>query len=295
MYILYFMAALATTTLADSFTRFDCGTNTSHAPSGFINALGVLHSRSAAVGSPGARQRAAALRARDENAIIVNAYFHVVTKTANLDSVTQKMADDQMAALNKAYNPYNIKFDLQQTTFTANDDWAVGVGDADADMKKALRQGTYADLNIYFQTDLDGSILGKCTLPSDMGTGQVTAETYNSDGCNVNANTMPGGTMLGYDQGQTAVHETGHWMGLLHTFEGYSCDGDGDFISDTPAQSISTDGCPISPAKDSCPDQAGLDPIHNIMDYSTDACYEGFSEMQVARMHDMWAHFRKGT
>ena len=78
--------------------------------------------------------------------------------------------------------------------------------------------------------------------------------------------------MYGYDEGQTAVHETGHWLGLLHTFQGYSCSGPGDYIDDTPQQSQSTDGCPNTiPLKDSCPSLPGMDAIHNFMDYSTDA------------------------
>ena len=82
---------------------------------------------------------------------------------------------------------------------------------------------------------------------------------------------MPNGPVVGYNLGKTAVHEVGHWFGLLHTFQDNTCDsGDaGDFIDDTPRQSVSTDGCPVG--KDSCPDQPGLDPIHNFMDYGTDA------------------------
>jgi hypothetical protein len=89
------------------------------------------------------------------------------------------------------------------------------------------------------------------------------------DGCNVHAGSMPGGNVRGNNLGKTAVHEVGHWFGLLHTFAGYSCTGDGDFISDTPQASTSTSGCPVG--KDSCPKVPGLDPVTNYMDYSTDA------------------------
>ncbi|KAF1814471.1 hypothetical protein P152DRAFT_472231 [Eremomyces bilateralis CBS 781.70] len=105
---------------------------------------------------------------------------------------------------------------------------------------------------------------------------------------------MPGGGELSYAQGMAAVHETSHWMGLLHTFEGDSCTSDGDFIADTPQQSVSTDQYPRSPAKDTYPDQPRLDPIYNYMDYSTDECYEGFMPMQHQRMMEMWAMHRAG-
>jgi hypothetical protein len=55
-------------------------------------------------------------------------------------------------------------------------------------------------------------------------------------------------------------------FGLLHTFQGNSCSGSGDSIADTPQQISATSGCPIG--RDSCPSVAGLDPIHNYMDYS---------------------------
>ena len=46
-------------------------------------------------------------------------------------------------------------------------------------------------------------------------------DDYATDGCNVLAGSMPGSpnAVLGYDRGKTAVHEVGHWFGLLHTFQ----------------------------------------------------------------------------
>lgn len=201
------------------------------------------------------------------------------------------MANAQIAAMNTAYNPYGISFTLVNTDFTTNDAWAIAQpADMDA-AKQALRQGNYADLNIYFHTDFAGGNLGTCTLPTSVDPAAPPA-TYYTDGCNVNANTMPGGTMMGYNAGMTAVHETGHWLGLLHTFEGYSCSGDGDSVDDTPQESVSTNGCPDKPAKDSCPTVTGVDPIHNYMDYSTDACYEEFTPDQITRIGNLWTQYR---
>ena len=86
---------------------------------------------------------------------------------------------------------------------------------------------------------------------------------------------MPNGGLDGYQEGKTAVHEVGHWFGLLHTFQDNTCaSGDpGDYVDDTPQESISTDGCPPLDGivKDSCPGNGGQDPVHNYMDYSNDA------------------------
>ncbi|CRK32971.1 hypothetical protein BN1708_016210, partial [Verticillium longisporum] len=101
--------------------------------------------------------------------------------------------------------------------------------------------------------------------------------------------TVPGGTQAGFNLGKTGTHEVGHWLGLYHTFQG-GCTGSGDQVSDTPAQASFSSGCPIG--RDSCPGQAGLDPIHNYMDYSDDSCYEEFTPGQDARIHSFWTTYR---
>lgn len=165
-------------------------------------------------------------------------------------------------------------------------------------MKTALRAGAYSSLNIYFQSNLsppgeydpNSFLLGYCLLPTSASrisclssaghnasnTNGCTSTSYAptdfvKDGCNVLAATMPGGPLQMYNEGKTAVHEIGHWFGLLHTFEGGSCDSSdrGDYVDDTPQEMTPTDGCPKG--KDSCPGDVGLDPIGNYMDYSSDA------------------------
>ncbi|QIW96504.1 hypothetical protein AMS68_002022 [Peltaster fructicola] len=208
-------------------------------------------------------------------------------------SVDKASVVNQIQTMNAVYNSVGLNLVLTATTLTVNDAWSIGAGsDLDA-AKQALRQGTYADLNLYFHTNLTGGILGTCTLPTSVPS-DCDPVVYASDGCNIHAGTMPGGSTYGYNSGLTAVHEAGHWFGLLHTFEGDSCSGDGDFIADTRQESVSTSGCPTSPAKNSCPDLPGNDPIHNYMDYSIDACYEAFTSLQEERMHDLWQAYRQG-
>jgi hypothetical protein len=274
------------------YKHFDCGVDISHASEHFNKTVRLMHQGVFKVHS-GTQMAGVAVRAA-KPLITVDVAFHIITTAAKAGTITQKMADDQLTILNKAYAASNIQFNRIATTFTVNDAWAIGA-DADATaMKTALRNGTYATHNIYFMTDLTGSILGTCSLPSDIGPSTSAPSTYNSDGCMIQANTMPGGNIYGFNLGMTTVHETGHWMGLLHTFEGYSCTGNGDFVSDTPMQSSSTDGCPAKPPKDSCPGAAGVDPIHNYMDYSDDSCYTGFTGGQTKRMANMWATYRQG-
>ncbi|KAH0285091.1 hypothetical protein M436DRAFT_57481 [Aureobasidium namibiae CBS 147.97] len=275
------------------YKHFDCGVDISRASEHFNNTVRLMH-QGVFKAHSGTQIAGLTVRADAKNPIIVDFAMHIITTTAKAGTITQAMADNQLAVMNKAYAPSNVQFNRIATTFTVNDAWAVGQSADATAMKNALRNGTYRTLNIYFMTDLTGSILGTCSLPTDIGPGTPAPSTYNSDGCMIQANTMPGGNVYGFNLGMTTVHETGHWMGLLHTFEGYACTGNGDFVSDTPMQSTSTDGCPSKPPKDSCPSVAGVDPIHNYMDYSDDSCYTGFTAGQTKRMSNMWSTYRIG-
>ncbi|KAI4111014.1 MAG: hypothetical protein LQ345_006899 [Seirophora villosa] len=217
----------------------------------------------------------------------VNTYFHVVTTAAKQGSVTQTQLNDQLAYMNRSYGPSGIAFTLISSDFTVNDRWATG--NYDTEMKPKLRKGTYQDLNVYFLSDLGGGLLGICNFPQNVSPG--TANFYR-DGCNVLAQSVPGGTVANYNLGGTATHEIGHWFGLFHVFQGSSCNGQGDSVGDTPLQSTPTNGCPAS--KDSCPRAAGLDSIHNYMDYSYDVCYTQFTPAQATRAKQMFAMYRAG-
>lgn len=218
----------------------------------------------------------------------------------------------QLSILQDSYQDSAIQYRLLGVTRHTNDAWAQDADDIA--MKKALRRGSYRTLNVYFQTDLQASpgqsgrehrgnsasedlassVLGFCTLPDPSINATSSRDDYIKDGCNILAKTMPGGSLDLYNRGGTAIHEIGHWNGLLHTFQGESCStsNPGDYIADTPQQSTPTDGCPAR--KDSCPDRPGLDAVHNFMDYASDVCYESFTPGQMNRMHNMWTAMREG-
>lgn len=86
-----------------------------------------------------------------------------------------------------------------------------------------------------------------------------------------------------YNQGRTAVHEVGHYLGLEHTFSGGcsggNCNTSGDLICDTNAESQPEYNCPGSSS--SCGSQ---DPVRNYMNYSPDTCMTNFTQEQARRM-----------
>jgi len=220
-------------------------------------------------------------------AIEVDLYFHVVSAgtAVSQGNVPDSQLAQQLIVLNNAFAPHGIHFNLRGTDRTINASWAID-GDEIA-MKRALRKGGYSALNLYFQQAVGGN-LGYCTLPTTVRSGSTA---FIRDGCSILYSTTPGGSTPRYNLGQTSTHEVGHWFGLFHTFQG-GCTGAGDSIADTPAQATASDGCPVG--RDSCPNAAGLDPIHNYMDYSDDSCYTEFTKGQEARMVSMWNTYRAG-
>ncbi|CRK13801.1 Extracellular metalloprotease like protein [Verticillium longisporum] len=219
--------------------------------------------------------------------INVNVYFHVVAASQTVANgyLTDKMVSDQIAVLNQDFAPHDVAFRLAGTDRTVNTGWARDSNEIA--MKRALRKGTYKDLNLYTQVTLVDNALGYAYFPTSGATSGST--TFIRDGVSIKAQTVPGGTQAGFNLGKTGTHEVGHWLGLYHTFQG-GCTGSGDQVSDTPAQASFSSGCPIG--RDSCPGQAGLDPIHNYMDYSDDSCYEEFTPGQDARIHSFWTTYR---
>ncbi|TFK74487.1 zincin [Pluteus cervinus] len=123
---------------------------------------------------------------------------------------------------------------------------------------------------------------GLSTFPWDY------ASSPSDDGLLIRYATLPGGTERNYNLGQTVTHETGHWAGLYHTFQG-GCSGTGDSVSDTPPEASQATGCPAS--RDTCPD-AGVDPIHNYMDYVYDSCMTEFTPGQITRMKSQLSTYR---
>jgi hypothetical protein len=180
-------------------------------------------------------------------------------------NVSDATIREQIAVLNAGFASTGLSFELENVTRTVNSQWFTRVGpgsEEQAAMKALLRTGGSNILNVYtvgFEAGAGEGLLGYATFPVDFdGAPQ-------DDGVVVLHASLPGGALANFNLGQTLTHEVGHWVGLYHTFQG-GCASAGDEVADTPAEALPAQGCPL--ARDSCPDQPGVDPIHNFMDYA---------------------------
>ena len=228
----------------------------------------------------------------------ITTYVHVLHDGPE-GLVSEQMVRNQIAVLNQEYAIYGFKFELASSVrgnpnpdYTDNAAW---YRDDEAAFKTALKEGSGDDLNIYINNG--GGYLGYAYYPNVVGTQYDIL-----DGVVLAWGTLPGADQPGisdipgyvYNQGDTGTHEVGHYLGLLHTFEG-SCSKAGDAVADTASERSPDFDC--TQGRNSCKDGSGpisLDPIHNFMDYSDDVCLFEFTGGQAERMNIQWALYRSG-
>ena len=217
-------------------------------------------------------------------AVTIPIWFHVISPDGVVGDVKDSVLQRQLQVMNSTFAGTGFSYTLAGVTRTVNQAWYelpnTGV---EQEMKKTLHVGDASTLNVY--TTSGAGFLGWATFPTEFNSRE------SMDGIVIDYRSMPGGDYgREFSLGKTLTHEAGHWLGLLHTFQG-GCNTNGDYVDDTPAMSVPTGGCPEG--KDTCP-EPGLDPIHNYMDYSFDSCYSEFTAGQTARMQDQWLAFRAG-
>lgn len=218
---------------------------------------------------------------------VINVYWHVIRSSSGSGDVSDQKISAQLKVLNDAYAPWGWSFISAGTDRTNNSTWyTCSGGTCETQMKNALRQGSADDLNIYLN-NMGGGLLGWATFPSSY------ASQPKMDGVVILSGSVPGGNAAPYNEGDTATHEVGHWMGLYHTFQG-GCSKSGDLVDDTNAERSPAYGCPVN--RDSCAGARypGLDPITNFMDYTDDSCMFEFTPGQDSRMDQMFTTYRFG-
>ena len=116
---------------------------------------------------------------------------------------------DQIEVLNEDYSSVGINFVLANTTRTVNANWFNSVSpdsSLQTTMKRQLRQGTAADLNVYsvgFKSGDAAGLLGYATFPSDY------KSNPSDDGVVILFSSVPGGSSAPYNLGRVRAYSCG--------------------------------------------------------------------------------------
>lgn len=227
-----------------------------------------------------------------EAQVVIPVVVHVlrIGRTVAAGNVGKRAIERQIEVLNRAYAGEEggaatvFQFELVGIDRRTSEAWfhATPGSNAELELKTALHAGGPETLNLYVGSPTEG-LLGYATFPFDYG------GAPDLDGVVVLDTSLPGGNPP-YDLGKTAVHEVGHWLGLLHTFEG-GCAG-GDRVDDTAPEDSPAIGCEVG--RDTCTGDDEPDPVTNYLDYSDDDCLSELTAGQSARMLAMWQRYRSG-
>ncbi|KAF4585850.1 putative metalloprotease 1 protein [Ophiocordyceps camponoti-floridani] len=206
----------------------------------------------------------------------VKTYFHIIALNGQEKKYFEEVnvIQQNLDALNRVYNKIGIYFVFACSIAIVNPKWAKG--GYEEEMKRGLPKGhRYSHLNIYLLSSVREhephlqkpgfEKLGYALHPVP----NPDAYLMLMDGVTINAHEAVSDSNPFNKEKQRIIpiiiHEVGHWLGLQHTFEA-GCNGVGDGIDDTPAQSNATFGCP--PQRSSCKEGELIGPEYNYMDYA---------------------------
>ncbi len=155
-------------------------------------------------------------------------------------------------------------------------------------MKGLIQWDPYKYLNVWVPRTIEttsgtGQVIGYATFPFNLSIAP------NLDGIVIHSGYF-GRNSDPSTQGETTVHEVGHWLGMFHTFQNgcqgassNTCASQGDRVCDTPQAAAANFGCPnINSCTDSPTDL--FDQIENYMDYSNGSCQNMYTQGQKTRM-----------
>lgn len=227
----------------------------------------------------------------DEDAAVVYhvpVYIHVVRKAsrgegdmpvAHARAITLDVLNAEFAAQDIPF-----QFDLAKIDYLTTDDSTYHLAQ-NSDEEKQMWDGAQVkgrrNLNIY--------IVGPRSDTGVTGWAEFLVNPKLLRGDHVVLRYYP--ATKGFSDPLVPVHEVGHWLGLLHSFQ-FGCGqlAHGDLIRDTPTQKIHHS---CAAHTDTCPDDPGEDPIENIMGYSQ-GCRGRFSPGQIRRMKFLYRTVRGG-
>ena len=217
------------------------------------------------------------------NIVNVQIAWHVIHAVSGTGALSSNQIAAQVTWLNNAFADHDFIFTLASVDYTENNDWFYNMYDLDGQVKSQLYTDPYHHMNVYTASIFSDGVAGYAYLPQSWPEGSYM------HGIVLDYRTLP--YAGGYD-GDIAVHEAGHYLGLNHTFYN-NCSTGNDGVDDTPAHHDDY-LWQCNNNLDSCPDLPGNDPIHNYMTYTNNSCQWEFTPGQKDRMHALVATYRPG-
>lgn len=236
--------------------------------------------------------------------LVVPVVFHNIVRTDNVGFLSDEQILSQIEVLNEDFgklegtpgdggpqsNDVHLRFVLAGINRVQNDNWFDYPETYELDYKSALAWDSSEYLNVYTVGFADGDepLLGWAYFP------QGAAGQDSTDGVVLLYDTVGrDAPNAPFNQGRTATHEVGHYLGLLHTFDPNDNDGlsgtcengwdRGDLIQDTPEEAEPTFGCPAQYQSCGLDVPSTMGNVHNYMDYTNDACMYYFTIQQANR------------
>ncbi|MCC7299205.1 MAG: PKD domain-containing protein [Bacteroidia bacterium] len=245
--------------------------------------------------------------------------FHVF-HTNGVENISKEQILDQMRILNADYSFTNknknkirsvftnvaadcqIKFELASIDPNGNctdginriySTLGASVNRTSEDVKQTVQWNYQKYLNIWvvtsIETDGNGTTLGYAFFP------WMTPKSR--DGIVIRHDRVGSiGTALSTaDSGRTLTHEVGHWLGLLHTFQGECADEDN--CDDTPpvGGTFTNASCPANGNSCNTDKPDLIDQWENYMDYSDGKCMAMFTLDQKSIMHSSLTTFPRSS
>lgn len=226
---------------------------------------------------------------------VIPVVFYIVHNNGP-ENISDQRVLDQMDKLNLAFNGHGIEFCLatkegpNTLPGSVNNPGIIRIHSGLTNHLSAAQSSLMAlsslpsanYMRVFVVRDIDNGsgLLGYATLPGMNVLPSLDGIVVRHD--------IVGDNLAGvapYDEGETLVHEVGHYLDLYHTFEGgcaspnSACNLTGDKVCDTPPAATSVFGCPAF--LNSCGTPELLD---NYMAYTHDGCKTSFTLGQEIRM-----------
>ncbi|RCI11571.1 hypothetical protein L249_7250 [Ophiocordyceps polyrhachis-furcata BCC 54312] len=231
----------------------------------------------------------------------IGVHVHIMASPAETQ-ISDHAVENQVRIMNDNFAQIDISFHVESVERVIDASWASGLDDNG--MKWENNKGNGTALNLYIVEEF---VKWNRTVGTFRSMAHLTKDPYGYrvDGVVLSQLAVPLSPRWdpeGPYEGKQAAKKIAAWFGLPSVMRS-SCDSTVDLIGrpavlDIPAairirpRERKAGGCQVG--RNTCPDQPGVDPIHNFVFGSDESCAREFSPGQGERIRQMWSKTRVG-